>query len=225
MRLSGPYGESWVMSGPSEPDGEGLVVMRRIGALWTSGLVTAVLAATAPGALAGDAPVTRVVLRDGPGDVWVAGDGEEGYTPAGSVPTADVTRAVAAHRTGSVVVHMRFVDLRRVDSQNFGAFIYAGRRTIVAMVSASPGARAGRHQLIDYRAGRVRCPGFTHDIDYATETVVMRVPRSCLGRPAWVRLSLLNGVYRDGGGGFRELTDNPHNRRSTTGTTVRLHRG
>ncbi|MBA2573754.1 MAG: hypothetical protein H0V02_03060 [Nocardioidaceae bacterium] len=165
------------------------------------------------------------MLRDGTGDVWTARDEDDTYTRAGDKPTVDVTCAVAAHRHARVVARMRFVDLKRVHAHSFAAFIYTGERTVMALLNAGPGKRAGRHQLIDYNSGRVKCPELTHDIDYAAERVVMRIPRSCISSPAWVRLSMFNSMYTSTNATFREFTDNSHNRRSAAGVTYRLYRG
>jgi hypothetical protein len=187
------------------------------------------LSAATPGrATAGDEPLSRVVLHDGRGDVWgVTGFGEEdSYVPAGSQPAADVTAAVAAHGRGSVRIRMRFVDLRRV-SQAYVAFIRSRDDLFLAYIEANRRNPAGRHELLDYSAASgVDCAGFAHDLEYDTDRVVVRIPRSCLDRPRWVRISLSNYRYRSEDAQFPEVTDNPHNRggSGSGGETPRLYR-
>ncbi len=33
----------------------------------------------------------------------------------------------------------------------------------------------------------MKCRGLSHHIDYTANTVTMSVPRSCLGRPGWIK--------------------------------------
>lgn len=37
----------------------------------------------------------------------------------------------------------------------------------------------------------LRCPGLAHTLDYERNVVTLRVPRSCVGNPAWVRLRVV----------------------------------
>ena len=193
-------------------------------ALCSVGFVCATTFAAVPPALGsvGD-PVTRVVLSDGAGDVWSITDSEQdSYQPAGSVPTVDATKAVVDHKKRSLVVRVSLVDLKRVHSQQVAAFITTPRRLMFAAAGATPGRRAGRHHLIDYNRGKVRCPGIRHRFDYDADLVSMRIPRTCLGRPRWVKVSVMNSLYKEVGGVFTEVTDNPHNARSSAGDTARL---
>lgn len=168
--------------------------------------------------------VTRVVLEDGTGDVWVIGDGDDEYVPAGDKPTVDVTRAVASHRAHSVVVRMHVANLKKAGSQAFMA-VYRTRDAYgLVSVTTGPGTRSGRHLLVDGRFARIPCDGLTHDVDYEADLVSVRVPRSCLDRPAWVRLGLSNLLFANADGTFQEFVDNPHNARSQGGTTPRLWR-
>jgi hypothetical protein len=67
---------------------------------------------------------------------------------------------------------------------------------------------------------RVHC-GVRHTIDYLANTVVIKVPRSCLGKPRWVQVSdeaisrtdSLIYVDQGGAGSTEELVYGPRIRR------------
>lgn len=174
-------------------------------------------------AWAGDEPPSRAVLRDTRGDVWFWNDSPGGATLVGKKPTVDVIRAVAAHRPRAVTSLIRVVDLRRVGRfQEFETRIQTRTSSFAVWVQATKSNRAGRHVLFSFDTGeRVRCPGLTHDIDYAANRVTVAVPRTCIGTPNWVRLRFQNSLAKDGGAYF----DNPHNDKAWagTGSTVRLY--
>lgn len=170
-------------------------------------------------------PLTRVELSDGTDDVWSITDSEQDtYQLAGSVPTVDATKAVVEHRRANVVIHVKLVDLKRVHFQQVAAFITTPSRLLMGSAVAVPGHRGGRHQLIDYSRGKMRCPGMAHRFDYDAELVSLRIPRACLGRPRWVKVSVMNVLVKEVNGVFTEVTDNPHNATSSAGDTPRLFR-
>lgn len=173
-----------------------------------------------------DTEVSRVVQADSTGDVWAIGAGENAeWVSAGDVPDADVTRAVVTHGRRNVVVRMSFTDLRRKHEAGYWAVIYSPEKFRAALVSAGPGLWKGRRLLLNGQFGKVRCRGFTHSIDYDNDIVTMRIPRRCLGRPAWVRVSLQNHSLRgEDEESFQELTDNPHNTGHESGVTRRVYR-
>ncbi len=169
---------------------------------------------------------SRVVLRDPRGDVWSIAEGEnEQYHLAARTPTADVVRAVVAHRHHRVVIRLRFADLRRKDGQAYFATIVTPRRYMAVFVNAGPGAWRGQHRLLNEQFGRIRCPRLSHHIRYDRDRVAVKVPRRCLGRPAWIRADLVNFMARGKTEQtFRQLTDNPHNDRPQGHLTRRLYR-
>jgi hypothetical protein len=63
------------------------------------------------------------------------------------------------------------------------------------------------------------CPGMTHRINYATNVVRMRIPRSCLGRPRWVRVALYNAMTTTADHPQPDdvYVDNPHDNQSFNG--------
>ena len=181
---------------------------------------------SAPAGAATGTATSDVSLTDATGDVWSIGEGEnEEYGPAGDMPTADVVRAVVQHRRGSVVVRMDFADLRRQDPAAYTAMIITPEKLRAAFVTTGPRRWAGKHMLVNGNYGNVRCPGFAHTVDYDADRVVMTLPRTCLGRPRWVRVSMTNYMYAgDTEATFQEFTDNPHTADADGGTTGRIYR-
>jgi hypothetical protein len=170
-------------------------------------------------------PVSRIVLDDPAGDVWAIGEGENAeWVSAGDVPNADVVRAVVRHGRHNILVRMTFTNLRRVEPQDYSAMIISGRRSRAVFVSAGPGRWRGRHQVVNFNFGTVKCPGLRHSIDYGTEQVTMSVPRGCLGRPNWVRVDMSNFMFRgETEAAFQEITDNPHSADPDGSLTQRLY--
>jgi hypothetical protein len=169
---------------------------------------------------------TGVVLTDGAGDVWFdPGGSDDNPSTRGSFPPADVKRAVVRHATYALRIRMRFVTLRREGSQGFEAEIQTPTESqLIASVTSVPGHRRGRHFFSDEGT---TCPGMTHRINYATDVVRMRIPRSCLGRPRWVKVSLNNFMVTTPTSGQHDVVyfDNPHNHEPFGGPTRRLYRG
>jgi hypothetical protein len=164
---------------------------------------------------------SRVVLRDGTGDVWRVNVRTSAWTHVGDLPPADVRRAVVTHRSGAVVVRSKFENLRRIGRQSYWTGLATPDSSFFAEVVSRPGARAGRHELVDGSTyAEVACAGLSHRIDYATETVTLRVPRTCLGSPRWVSANLGNILVVGERPHRRHYADNPHNRQpySNTGT-------
>ena len=154
-------------------------------------LATTLVAGTAPATSAGDERPSRVVLRDGPGDVWKFDLKTEEAVRLESFPRADVTRAVVAHRPAALIVRMRFVDLRRVGVQLYWVDIRTRFNYFQAIVSSKPGNRRGKRSF-EGDDGSKSCEGFTRKIDYIDDLVTMRIPRTCLVNPRWVRVGVYN---------------------------------
>ena len=109
----------------------------------------------------------------------------------------------------------------------FTAMFITSHQYGMAMVNADAGTWAGRHMLVDEEFGKIRCPGLGHDIDYAAETVRIRIPRNCIGRPNWVRVGMTNFAFTGSNTTDQQLSDNPHNHRAEVGFrafTTRLYR-
>lgn len=67
----------------------------------------------------------------------------------------------------------------------------------------------------------------THRINDATDVVRMRIPRSCMGRSRWVKVSINNFMVTTSTNGRNGVVyfDSPHNHEPFGGPTRRLYRG
>jgi hypothetical protein len=200
--------------------------MSRNVALFSSGVLAVTMLTVSEPSASATQFTTSVVLTDRSGDVWLDDDANVSFPPA------DVRRAVVRHATYAVRIRFRFVDLRRLGYQGFEATIETPIQAFaVAQVRSEPGLRSGRHGFLvgdlsnDPATG---CPGMSHRINYATEVVRMRIPRSCLGRPNWVRVALYNSMTTTTADQPRPddvYVDNPHdNQGFNGGSTERLFR-
>jgi hypothetical protein len=192
---------------------------RRSSLLYTAALALSALIVPT-GASAAEDPVSRVVLDDPTGDVWAIGEGENEEW----VSAADVVRAVVRHGRHNVVVKLTFTDLRRVEPQSYTAMIMGRRQFGAVFVSTGPGRWRGRDQLVNGNFANVKCPKLSHSINYDTEQVAMSVPRSCIGRPDWVKVGIANFMFRgETEADFQEITDNPHSAGAEGSWTQRLY--
>lgn len=62
----------------------------------------------------------------------------------------------------------------------------------------------------------------THAIDYGTGVVRLRIPRTCLGVPRWIRVAVIDVLTA----GSQRYLDNPQNHAAfPSGLSPRLYRG
>lgn len=149
---------------------------------------------------------SRVVLRDGPGDVWRLLPRPATREDA----PIDVRRAVVAHGPDDVRVRLELVDLRATGRQLYDVGLTTARGRGYVVLTSEPGDRRGRLLgLVDAKGAKVTCAGLAYDLDYAADTVALQVPRSCLGDPEWVSVRVLVSLRLGG----RAYAENPHNQR------------
>jgi hypothetical protein len=182
-------------------------------------VAAATLLAACPGTAQATPAGPTVVLHDGPGDVWTFSNVTIGYLPAAQ-PAADVLRARVTHGSQAVSVRLVFDDLQRVDTQWYYCDIHTPGLTSRFVIEAEEGLWRGRAlQQID--GEWVRVPGLSHQIDYGSDVVTLRVSRTLLGRPPWVRVRLRNELGLPDHNTF--FTDNPTTAGPTARFTARLH--
>ena len=176
--------------------------------------VAAAVAGVAPTAAASEARPSRMVLRDGTGDVWAfRTDGASSDWTREARPSADVVRAVVRHGPHAVRVRVRFLDLRRVGLfQSVRVSISADdgeTGEFSAWVLAQPHARGGEALWEESGSGRdpVTCEGLRHRINYASNVVRVRVPRACMRFPESVQVAVSNELETSS----TVYVDNPHN--------------
>jgi hypothetical protein len=171
-----------------------------------TGLVaTALLAAVVGPATAASAQ--SATITDSEGDVWqIFSDystGETAYTAAGSQTNVDVLSTVVTHTGRRVNATLTYTDLAKEGARPSAVVLmrFDSGPQRFAVVDTS-GSWKGKDVLVKNgknSGGPVACAGFTHEIDYTANTIVMSVPRSCLGSPTWVEASVMSQGWIEGG--------------------------
>jgi hypothetical protein len=167
--------------------------------------------------------------RDGTGDVWALDTPEDGrHTRAAERRHGDIVRTAFLHQQRQVVIRTRFAELGR----HAGRYVVAIRlRTDAHLVRwvrlhAGPGESTWRGRTQTYQRDNgtpVDC-ATTHRVDYTGNTVVVRVPRTCLGEPRWVQGTMGMATFSRGG----VFADNPVDDGPTAhlrGYSPRIRRG
>jgi hypothetical protein len=191
----------------------GSTVMRRTVAV---AVFAAMLAPAGADALptvssAGDSKeASRVRLRDGTGDVWTTPNSDEAdYRLAPALRNGDIITARLAHRHRAITVRVRYAELRRMPTQQFGFIVRTGDGDWFSSVTATRRRPTGRMALWQPGGDRATCARMSHRIDYDANLVTMRLPRACVRRPDCVRLLVESyWITRT-----RSAIDNPHNHR------------
>ncbi len=150
----------------------------------------------------------RAVHHDGQGDVVRFDEETDTPEPAPSVTQGDIKRTVVEHTAGNVVVKTWYVDLQRNNPMQFH---YLGlvtnesvRRNLYLFVD--PDHPQGQVHFEKGNGDPVACDGLTRWIDYALNTVRLKVPRSCLSGPRWVRAGYATFRITSGGATFADET-------------------
>ena len=189
-------------------------------------LVTAVAVALSPTA----AQANSNGHTDSIGDVQsVTADAQGNVTDETTVaePTAtqgDITRVRATNSSRGVKVVLHFAELNTGGiAQVHQVFIATTKMRRVALVSAYPGKWGGKSILRSASGKKVRC-SVRHNIDYAHNKVVVKVPASCVGRPKVIKVGavelMLDGTkifFDDAYAHLGAWTDN-------VGLSPRIHR-
>jgi hypothetical protein len=146
----------------------------------------AVAALVSQPAYAGAEVVTRA---DAIGDVARSPIGSSAYAPVPTRVEGDITSIRVRHARRTIRIDIRLRDLSTTNNGNFHRIaIKSNRRYRSIAIDAFPTHWAGR--LVTTTAGGVvvGC-SVRHLIDYVGNVVTIRVPRVCLRRPDWVRVS------------------------------------
>ena len=175
---------------------------------FAAALVVATLPLALVAAATADDRTTTVTVRDAVGDVWATPVGGDAFEPAPNQRAGDVLAMRVTHRARTVVVRLRFAELASTGSASYELDLRLPDRRVSAQVATDRRSPMGRHALWAGSGERIRCSGMSHLVDEDRDVVVVRVPRTCLGAPAWVRVR--NYDLRERAGTL--FTDNPHNR-------------
>jgi hypothetical protein len=201
----------------------------------TRAAITLTIAACGTAGVVSTAYAEKVVHNDQAGDVIVMTEDDEAGTattePAPTVEAGDVLRTVVDHRAKNLFVTARYADLQRGDEfQGHIISIVTNesvRRDAILVVDAEH--PQGRLQFVRPNGRSVKCVGIERRIDYSLNTVRVKIPRSCLSAPRWVRVGLATFRGSQDGSTFLTWADDA-NRTGSIGETgpafgVRVHRG
>jgi hypothetical protein len=196
-----------------------------LAALGFGTLVAAAIASPIANAAADNTRPTGRHLADPAGDMFVMTSESPGtYRPAPGQEVDDVITVAVAHQHTKVLVTSHFTDLRRVGAGHSYQFKFRTPNGIrMAVLMTRHGHWRGRLMVGD-RFDTMPCAGKRSTIRYDEELLRVAIPRSCLGRPAWVQLQQRNAWWREPSGTM--YVDNAHNSRpKPRGFTARVYRG
>ena len=185
-------------------------------------LVVPMLVALAPILVAPmTAQAATLKLVDERGDVHrETGDG---FTLAVGERRADILSTRIQHTDRALVVRTKLLRLRREGAELGMAMRIRTNDGTYREVQLQASRRLGWGGQVSMNSRRkaVAC-STTHNINYATDAMAVRIPRSCLNNPRWVQVTLVSLLR----GGRQFLLDNPHNNRMRINVwTTRIRRG
>jgi hypothetical protein len=151
--------------------------------------------------LGGSAPAGADVWTrtDAVGDVWVP-TGVDRFERVTVVrPNTDVRRFVVNHGTDTIVVKVRYLDLRNTDDQELDVSMELKTSTQFWSLSGIfGGGDPGVFVVVgDSNTGeRVEC-GASGRVSYRKDLVKLVVPRSCIGEPEWLQVRGFHRWYTE----------------------------
>jgi hypothetical protein len=202
----------------------------------------AVAASTVAALTAAPALAQSRSLDDGTGDVWSAGvasgprqtqvvervaaaargvtQAQPGERVNGDLVSTKVNHTVKAVRATATYDRLvRNTDsfqyvmaLKRQDGKEF--WVYAG---------ATPDDRNGSITLSKANGDKVKCGGKEHEVSYAKDQITFSIPRSCLGKPRWVKYESAAIVYDAANNYF--IDDAASDQSTPSEWSARLHKG
>lgn len=168
-------------------------------------IVALVTCTLAPFVGVSSAEAAEITVTDSTGDVREGGDGRL----APRVSNGDITNVSYDHRAARVVIRAEYVELLRPQSNNSILEFASRMRTNegayrVAFTTADGGEPQGVSLFINRRR-EVRC-NIDERIDYFGNAIQVKIPRTCLSRPRWIRFTSYHATVTEN----RETFDNPH---------------
>lgn len=167
--------------------------------------IVALAAITAVTALAAPANAEREVLRDTTSDVW-SPEGPGAFSEEGSVVNTDIKRTTIRHQDRFIVVKVRYVELKKRASDEVTFYGYLRtdrRRTYEVVIEADWLGRGADYILRKYSTGTpVDCDRIHGRTRFGVEVLRVSIPRSCLGKPRWVRFRGAGESYKEDEGRF-----------------------
>jgi hypothetical protein len=142
----------------------------------------------------GPALADRATQRDPVGDVARAPIGSNIYTPIPTQIEGDITATRVVHAPRAVWIRVKFRELTASTNGNFHLVgIKSDRRFRLVTLNAFPGHWDGAAVTTNARGRAISC-GVAHHLDYDRNLLIVKMPRSCLGKPDWVRVGTRSTV-------------------------------
>lgn len=110
-------------------------------------------------------------------------------TPAADRTEGDIVSSRVRHGSRVVALTMRFQELTAGQTALHWYGIRTGKMTRVVIMESDAGHLNGRARMFKPNGKPVTCR-IGHAVDYTANTATVRVPRSCLGKPKWVRVAM-----------------------------------
>jgi hypothetical protein len=130
------------------------------------------------------------VHRDPAGDLLRSPVGSTAGTRVPTEAHGDIIASRVVHGRRAIWIQIRFRELTPVGNGNFHVIsIKSPWRTRTVTLNAFPDHWGGSTTTTDAH-GRVVACAVQHVIDYDLNRVGLRVPRSCFGKPRWVRVAI-----------------------------------
>lgn len=147
-----------------------------------------VLCLVAPAA---PAAARELTVKDARGDVWREPDATTA-SPAPSVRSGDVTKAVVGHDGSRAFVKIKFARLARTGSYAQYAVRFQGRNGVVreVLLESSRRLRSGGLRVFNAKGRPVDRCDVDHAVDYRRDKVTVEIDRRCLHRPGKVRVNV-----------------------------------
>jgi hypothetical protein len=127
-------------------------------------------------------------VAESSGDVFIVASSGDAYLSEQSV-NIDLTRHSVSHAK-KITIKSRYTDLETPAKGNLitlrTELKLKGGATYSFTAGATSKKKSGTPRLFT-NSTQVTCKGMTVKFDYDADTVVAKVPRTCLGNPAWLR--------------------------------------
>lgn len=162
------------------------LVRRALGAACATAVALGLTAGLAPAAYA-----EKLVRQDARHDVVKGTESDAGETlqPAPRATDPDIVRVAIEHRAKVVLIRTKYAALNRrilrIDALEIRTS--AGKRFEAGSFVQKRGKWQG---MTSFGTGsaEVDCDGLRHRFDYEANVTTWSIPRSCIGRPRWIRV-------------------------------------
>ena len=140
------------------------------------------------------AQADKLVQNDAVGDVVSVAGESETTTPLPDRAEGDIAWSKIRHRDRKVILTLRYRELNTGQEMLHYYAIRTSKMKRYVYLSAGTGHWGGRVQMRNGHDKKVSCR-VTKKIDYIANTATVWVPRSCLGKPRWVKVAMAQASF------------------------------